>query len=90
MIPDARREVWCLPDARREEHPQVALLRADGVPRHRAEELEQLTDLAWRYSEPGRAGDVARGLTSCVQEVGWDSTPLAARNSASSTRAEGL
>ena len=40
-----------------------------------AEELEQLTDLAWRYSEPGRASDVVRGLTTSVQEVGWDSTP---------------
>ena len=50
----------------------VAMLRDRGFPRHRADELERLADLAWDYSEPGRADDVATGLASTLQEVGWD------------------
>ena len=50
----------------------VAKLRATGVPRYRVEELDQLAELSWRYSEPGGAGDVAKGLVTNVQEVGWD------------------
>ena len=53
----------------------VARLRESGVPRYRVEELDQLADLSWRYSEPGKADDLARGLVTNVQEVGWDAAP---------------
>ena len=33
------------------------MLRSNGIPRHRAEELGQLNELNWRYSEPARAGE---------------------------------
>ncbi|KAH8097512.1 M16 peptidase-like protein [Aureococcus anophagefferens] len=40
----------------------VAALKASGVPRYRAEELDALNELNWRFSEPARPGQLAKAL----------------------------
>ena len=52
----------------------VASLKASGVPRYRAEELDALNELNWRFSEPARPGQLAKALVTNVQEVGWDAS----------------